>query len=59
MRFTITLFRGILPAALLLTSLALSSCGKDCDPRPKHKKECDKDKDNSTTTSTTKPGGAS
>jgi hypothetical protein len=58
MRFTSTLCRRLLPA-LLLTGLALSSCGrKDCDPRPKHKKECDKDA-NTTTTSTTKPGGAS
>ncbi|MFD2720336.1 hypothetical protein ACFST9_16545 [Hymenobacter monticola] len=57
MHTTATLFRRFLPA-LLLTGLALSSCGrKDCDPRPKHKKECDKD--TNTTTSTTKPGGAS
>lgn len=58
MQITATLFRRLLPAALLLTSLALTSCGgKDCDPRPKHKKDCDKD--NATETSTTKPGGAS
>lgn len=57
MHITATLSRRFLPA-LLLTSLALASCGrKDCDPRPKHKKECDKD--SPSTTSTTKPGGAS
>lgn len=56
MHFTTTLSRRLLPA-LLLTGLALASCGrKDCDPRPKNKKECDK---NSDTTSPTKPGGAS
>jgi predicted small lipoprotein YifL len=56
MHFTFTRGRRLLPA-LLLTSLALASCGgKGCDPRPKRKKECDK---NTTTTSTSRPGGAS